>query len=144
VKKENIKGKCTKKPHKTNKKEKNRKREKGVHIRKTTIDLCAYMIRLIAILFPPRSLLHPMCLPPTDLIHSLGQKLGRVYWTLIQHSYLLLTCVPQIYNSEPSQSPTFLSSRTGTLFAITHTLFGLSHRPPFDTSSAGKNLVRAG
>jgi hypothetical protein len=29
-------------------------------------------------------------------------------------------------------------------FAITRTLFGQSHRPPFATYSAGKNLVRAG
>jgi hypothetical protein len=36
----------------------------------------------------------------------LGQQLGHVLWTLIQHCYLLLTCVPHTYTAfEPSQAP---------------------------------------
>jgi hypothetical protein len=36
----------------------------------------------------------------------LGQQLGQVLWTLIQHCYLLLTCVPHTYTTfEPSQPP---------------------------------------
>jgi hypothetical protein len=38
-----------------------------------------------------------LCLGPTVLIHFLGQQLERVLGTLIQHCYLLLTCVPHIY-----------------------------------------------
>jgi hypothetical protein len=36
----------------------------------------------------------------------LGQQLGQVLWKLIQHCYLLLTCVPHTYTIfEPSQAP---------------------------------------
>jgi hypothetical protein len=36
----------------------------------------------------------------------LGQQLGQILWTLIQHCYLLLTCVPHTYTAfEPFQAP---------------------------------------
>jgi hypothetical protein len=36
----------------------------------------------------------------------LGQQLGQVLWTLVQHCYLLLTCVPHTYTAfESSQAP---------------------------------------
>jgi hypothetical protein len=36
----------------------------------------------------------------------LGEQLGQVLWTLIQHCYLLLSCVPHTYTAfEPSQAP---------------------------------------
>jgi hypothetical protein len=56
-----------------------------------------------------------LCLGPTIQLHFLGQQLEQVLGILIQHCYLLLTCVLHIYIfSQPSQNSSFLSSRTGT------------------------------
>jgi hypothetical protein len=80
-----------KRPHKT---KKTRKRRKRVCISRNTFVIIFHSTCSLAI---PRSLSSPLCLDPTILIHSLGQQLGRVLGTLIQHCYLLLTCVPQIF-----------------------------------------------
>jgi hypothetical protein len=83
--------------------------------RQCSVYLCDYFAPSLFsccthILVPPF-----LCLGLTVLLHFLGQQLGRVLGTLIQHCYLLLTCVPHIYIfSHPSKNSSFLLSRTGT------------------------------
>ena len=78
----------------------------------------------------------------------LDQQREQVLWTIIQHYFLLLSCVPDIHIALclPSKLHKFFKSVQKKGFATRyHCLTGITNQPPVvpPTACVGKNFVRA-